>query len=569
MMANTHTIEHGLGKPWDCTNPLGFAACLHADETGHSSREAEARLDDLGVGAMLTPRALGGSLGALDALMLNMRALFRRDPCIGLGYAGSSFIASVNVWLAGSPAQRAHVAEQLANNGKIACAYHELEHGNDFSSAAFRATVRNDTLVLNGHKQVVSNIERAQTYVLFARTDRGKGARDHSVLLIDRTALEPRAVDFLPRVRTSGMRSVVLAGFELRDATVPRDTVIGELGQGIEIALRSFQITRMALPGMFLGAVDTALRLAIRFARERKLYGASILQIPRVRATIADAFANVLLADCLVTVGARSLHELPRMGSLYAATVKSIVPQILLSTMRSIGTLLGASGYLRAGGYGLFQKLARDIRPISFGHASRANCLATILPQLPRLARKAWQPNVARAPRAVFAWDTPLRDFDPTALSLSTGGHDPIVGSFEAAASELQAASGGLAAFIHPLRAGFAAIRDDAAALSPHDCRVGAPSSAYDLAHRYAVLFAASSAMHTGASSNMRTRGFTAQPHWLAAALANLTTMLGAAPPTRGDDVTDALVAEALRRFDEDLSFDFHHTPIAPWNDDR
>ena len=309
-------LDDRFGDPWDAGNPLGHTAVLAADERAELLAAGEAMLDDFGLGAEFVPTALGGRLRRLDDLIEIMRTVFRRDPSLGLGYGASSLIAAVNVWTGGNAAQRRDVADLLLSGGKLACGYFELAHGNDLARVDLTAHADGDLLRIAGGKQVISNIARADAVVVFARTAAAAGNRSHSQILIERAALPAGCVTDQPRFATTGMRGVQLGGIEFRDCPVPADRVLGAAGRGLEIALTSFQITRVALPGMFLGILDSGLRTTVRYALGRSLYGRSVADLPLTRAVLNDVFVDLLVCDCVTTVVARALHVLPREASI-------------------------------------------------------------------------------------------------------------------------------------------------------------------------------------------------------------------------------------------------------------
>jgi alkylation response protein AidB-like acyl-CoA dehydrogenase len=151
-------LEQRFGDPWDSGNPVGFAAILASDERAEMHPAGEQLLDAYGLNAEFVPTEYGGRLTRVDRLIEIMRAVYRHDPCLGLGYGASSLIASVNVWAAGNPEQCRKVAGLLLSNRKVASAYHELQHGNDLARMEFDAPPKGEGLLLNGRKEVVTNV---------------------------------------------------------------------------------------------------------------------------------------------------------------------------------------------------------------------------------------------------------------------------------------------------------------------------------------------------------------------------------------------------------------------------
>jgi alkylation response protein AidB-like acyl-CoA dehydrogenase len=560
-------LAERFGDPWDAANPLGHAAVLAADERAELLAAGEAMLDDFGLSAEFVPTALGGRLDRLDRLIEIMRTVFRRDPSLGLGYGASSLIAAVNVWAGGRPEQRRAVADLLLRGKKLACGYFELAHGNDLARVDLTARGDGDQLRIEGGKQVISNIARADAVVLFARTGQAAGGRSHSLILVDRAALPADRVRYQPRFPTAGMRGVALGGIELRDCPVAAECVLGALGRGLEIALTSFQITRVALPGMFLGILDTGLRIAVRYALGRRLYGRRVADLPLTRAVLVEAFVDLLICDAVTTVVARALHVLPREASVATAAAKFLVPRLQIDAMNRLASVLGASSYLRCGEHAMFGKLLRDLPPVSFGHLSRVAAQMTLLPQLPLLARRSWL-AAEPAPAECFVLDGPLPELAFDGLALAAGGHDHLTAALRAVHDQL-ADRPALRALTARFLAELAELQSACRALAPHELTATAAVESYELAARYAVVVAASACVNVWWHNQDRD-GIARDPEWLTAALARLAARLGTAPPgplPLPDAAVARLFGELVVRHEAGHGFDLANRALPGWRD--
>jgi alkylation response protein AidB-like acyl-CoA dehydrogenase len=542
-------LERRLGDPWDPGNPLGFAAILAADEREELLPAGVRALDEHGIGAELVPAELGGRLTRLDRTAAVLRAVYRRDPCLALGRGVSSLIAAVNVWAAGDDRQRTAAAGHLLRGGGLACAYHELAHGNDLARAGMTASADGPDLVLHGRKEVIANVAGAPAMVLFCRTDPRPGGRSHSLLLLDRTRLVAGGgVTFLPRFRTAGMRGVALGGLVLDGCRASREDLLGPPGHGIETALRAFQVTRLAVPAMIPGVLDTGLRATLRFIAGRRLYGGAAADLPVVRSVVAGAFADLLIADCLATVGVRAVHLLPEQAAVLAAAVKGFVPALLIAAMERLTAVLGARSFLRGGEHGIFQKLLRDLLPAGFAHAGRAACQLAILPALPALARRAW-PDGDPAPAGAFIPDADLPPLRFDRLALGPGGRDGVAAALPAAAER---APGEVGRAALPLVAELRALQRDCAGLPPRELSVMAAPETYGLTNRYMAVLAASACLNVWLQQQGGHDPFLRDPAWILAALGRLATP--PTPPAAG--VEDRLFVELLARLRTGRSFD-------------
>ncbi|GAA3093438.1 acyl-CoA dehydrogenase [Streptosporangium carneum] len=549
-------LEQSLGDPADPGSPLGFAAILAADERAEMFAEGERALDAYGLNAEFVPPEYGGRLTRLDDLAEIMQSVYRRDPCLGLGYGTSSFIAAVNVWTSADDEHRRTVAGLLLGNRRVASAYHELAHGNDMGRTEFEAMPGRGGLVLNGRKEVVTNIQRADALVMFARTDRRQGSRSHSQILVEKEGLAEGGLRYLPRFPSVGMRGVQLGGVEFRDCLIPGDSVLGTAGHGLEVAMRSFQITRTLLPAMMVGILDTGLRTAVGHALSRRLYGGVAADLPEVRSTLVGAFADLLACDCFGLVCARALHLLPRQTSVLAAAAKYAMSGVMSEAMHRLSIVLGAQSYLREGENGIFQKLMRDLLPVGFGHAARAACQMTILPQLPMLARRSWS-TADPAPAGLFRQDADLPPVPFAQLSVTAGGQDSLSAGL---AGVLEATSAGAdrderrvrdlaGRFLAELRE----LTETCADLPPGERTFAAGSDAYDLASRYTAVLMAAACLETWRHN--RDDPFLGNPAWLIAALGRHAGRLDGRTPELPEDVEKTLYAELLDRHEKGVSF--------------
>jgi alkylation response protein AidB-like acyl-CoA dehydrogenase len=559
-----NALDDALGDPTDPDNPAGFAALVDAGERGVFPAAAEAILDNFGVSAEFVPQALGGRLRTIDELARTLRPVFRRDVTLGVGYGVSSFIAAANVWAAGSSAQQHALARTLLANEKASVCYHELGHGNDFARNEFRADPAGPMLVLNGEKHTINNVEQAAALVLFARTSSSVGSRSHSVLLLHREVLDAGHVEYPVRFRTPGVTGCRIGGIRFTDCAVPAASVIGSTGDGIEIALRSFQITRSALPAMAIASLDTALRATLGFALGRRLYGTTVAGLPHARATLSAVFADLLICDALATVASRALHLLPGEASVLSATSKYLVPKLLGEAAYDLSVVLGARCYLREGEYAIFEKLRRDLPVLSLSHAGGAICQASILAQLPTLARHAWTREAADPPLELFRPGSDLPPLRTESLRLTNAGHDSLLPSLEPACADLLAHEGSQLArdVARTLRRHLRVLREESAQLAPIDRTAFAAPRAFGLTHRYALLAAAGACLGIWRTHREDDSRFLSERSWVLATLTRISGRLDGTELLPPADIREHMFAELSSRHHTVHSFDLDAVPL-------
>lgn len=555
-------LERLLGDPFDPANPHGQQALLTADEQRRVPEATERLLADAGLAAEFVPHELGGRLERADELARVLRPLFRRDVGLGYGFGVTSLFAASAVWAAGNGDQRADTARLLLNGGRITILHRELAHANAILRDEFTAGPgQAGGYVLGGRKDVVINADRADAFVMYARTS-ADGRASHSVLYLDPDRLPPDRVHRLERVETAGMRGCHFSGIAFTDCPVPREALVGTEGDGVLLALRTFQVNRCLIPGVLVAAVDSVLRHAVRASAENRPAGVPGRRWHRV---LAGVFADLLACDSMAVTGLRALGMLPDSAHLLAAAVKYTMPDLLREDLEELATALGARGYDRGPLYGGFRKLVRDLPVAGLGHAGTAACQAVLVPQLRTLARTAWF-RTPEPPSLLFQPHTPAPPFDYRRLTVAGTG-DPLVAALDGAADRLAAHRGAgpvwtaladlAETFVQEVRT----LSEECREL-PEDQALFTDPTACVLADRYALVLAAAATL--GVRQGQDGSGtFLDDPSWAVLALSRIGRRLGVPVPELPDGVTDTVVAEVMGRYRDGRSFDLYAAQLA------
>lgn len=530
-------LERALGDPLDPRARVSFRALLERDEREESPAAAFQALREWGFHAYLVPEERGGSLRSFDELLALVRVISRRDLVLTTGL-GSTMLASIPVWIWGSGEQQRWLGQLLREAGAFGSfAVSERDAGSDFLATSTRATRTAHGFTLRGEKWLVGNATRCSFAVVLARTERAL-----SLLLVRPAELPPGTFRRLPRIRTLGLRGHDLGGMVFEGCRLPQGALIEPAGRGMEMTLTVLQFTRTMIGGMALGAADTALRLALGWARARTLYGKPIYAIPAIRALLLGAFLDILAGECVAMVAARALTLAPRRLSLWAAVTKYLVPTLCEHATRGAGAVLSARSYLREGvAEGAFQKVARDIAITGIFEGTQLVQLALIASQLRQLARtgRLFDPgeDAGRVDLGqLCALAVPAPPWRPreTKLRIGDPGGDELVERWlvRSGAGRLDGhlGSGPIARALQPL---CDALRDEALHLRAGLAGEGAAREAdLSLAHRYCVVHAAACCLEVWRHSRELLVGEAAQGAWLVLCLARLRAMLAGAGAT-------------------------------------
>jgi alkylation response protein AidB-like acyl-CoA dehydrogenase len=557
----TTDLDTLLGDP-RVPGPFDYASIVADDAARRMSGTAEALLDEWGAAAEFVPATLGGRWVSTEDLVHRWRPIFRRDPSLGLGYGLTTFMAALNVWAAGDDEQQAEVAARLLRGERIAVGFHELDHGNDMLLNECAAESDGERWIVNGVKEVINNVDRAESVLIMARTAAEPGARSHSLLLWHKDAATRPYADTTLRVHTAGMRGCRIGVAEFRGLPVPKRGTIGAPGTAAQTALTAFQVSRALIPALAVATVDASIDLAVRYGAERTLYGGPVLGLPHARSLLAGAIADFLLADALSAAVVRALHLAPAECLVLTAASKYLVPQLLQSAMHDLSVLFGSTFYARVAPYDVFEKFLRDLAVVPIGHASSTSCLLTILPSLPVWLRRS-QHTTATDP-ALFRLGAPLGGLEFARLTLGAGSYDPLGSALsDPAVRERLDARGIEAALLDRLAGEHDVLREEVAAFPPSALGTDAPPEAFDLAHRLTLMLAGGAWAGIGAEGD--DTAVASDPLIFEACLRRLEGRLGGRMPPLDPVFVEHLVAFAEDRVARDIRLTISARDDAPY----
>ncbi|MEV4611694.1 acyl-CoA dehydrogenase family protein [Kitasatospora sp. NPDC049258] len=481
-------LELLLGDPGDPAGPYGFAAAVRRDERGEFPAELAGVLREAGFHLDHLPAEWGGGFESFDRSLLLVRTAARRDLNV-MPATMFSITAATCVRLHGSPEQHRRVAELLRRGGSVGFALSEAGHGSDLLANTARLEPDGEGWRLSGEKWMVGLGQRCEAMYVVARTgERGPGA--FTAVLLD-LAADTHRLDRGAWVPTSGMRGIDFAHPRFDRLPVAREQLVGRPGEALEVAVKAQQVVRLMSTAGSLGCADTALRLTLDFATERRTGRALLVDTPYQRRELAIASAALLAADAVALVAARGIHVAPEQFSVWGCAAKHVVAEAVEDAIARCGATLATRSVLRTEGPGggLFQKLQRDAALVRVVDTSTLANLRSFAGQLPALAAAAGQGGDPQAARTVFAPDEPLPPYDPARLDLNARGRDLPTGTLAAVAGPAaralaEAGAPVAAALAEQLLAAVRGLPEEVAA-------AGAGTGAIDLAERFAWLHAA------------------------------------------------------------------------------
>ena len=266
--------------------------------------------------------------------------------------AASSLIPAVNklgtmpLLLAGSEALKERFLPPVAR-GEAMFSYclSEPEAGSDVASMTTRATRDGDDWVLIGAKRWITNAGVSRFYTVFAVTDPAAGKRGISAFVVD--AETDRGISFGAPERKLGIKGSPTREVYLDGVRVGSDRLIGAPGEGLKLALRTLDHTRVTIAAQAVGIAAGALALACDYANQRHQFGQPIAQLQAVQFMLADMGMKLEAARQLTYVAAaRSERNDPDL-SYFGAAAKCFASDAAMEITTDAVQVLGGYGYTK------------------------------------------------------------------------------------------------------------------------------------------------------------------------------------------------------------------------------
>ncbi len=315
------------------------------DETASFPQAAYDALRAADLHAVHVPEEFGGNGADALAACLVIEEVAR-------GCASSSLIPAVNklgslpVLLAGTQEQKETWLRPLAEGTALFCyALSEREAGSDVASMRTRAVLDGDTWVLNGTKCWITNAGEGDSYTVFAVTDPdAERGRHISAFLVSKT---DEGVSFSNGEKKLGIKGSPTREVILTDCRLPADRLLGARGDGMSLAMRTLDHTRVTIAAQALGIAQGALDLAASYTKQREQFGKPISANQGVQFMLADMAMKLEAARALTYVAAMKSERGDADLTYFSAASKCVASDAAMSITVDAVQLLGGYGYTR------------------------------------------------------------------------------------------------------------------------------------------------------------------------------------------------------------------------------
>ena len=310
-----------------------------------------AAMAELGTFGVCIPEEYGG-LGLSKLVMCIVTEELSRG-WIGAGSLGTrSEIAGELIGTSGTAAQKQDWLPRIASGEVLPTAvFTEPDVGSDLGALQTRARRDNDGWRISGAKTWITHASRSDLMTLLARTlPDERGYAGLSMLLVPK----PRGTeaDLFPAAGMSGSEIEVLGYRGMREYTLsfddmaaPGDALLGGAeGQGFKQLMRTFEGARIQTAARAVGVARRALELGLAYALDRKQFGRSIIEFPRIGDKLAMSLVDLIGARELTYAAARA-KDSGRRCDIEAGMAKLLAARVAWSNADAALQIHGGNGY--------------------------------------------------------------------------------------------------------------------------------------------------------------------------------------------------------------------------------
>jgi len=313
--------------------------------------ETIGKLSELGVFGITLPEEYGGLGLGKEAMCVVSEELSR--GYIGVGSLGTrSEIAGELILGSGTEEQKQKYLPKIASGEILPTAvFTEPNTGSDLASLKTRAVREGDVYKVTGQKTWITHPVRADLMTLLVRTDPNEpGYKGLSMLLAEK----PRGTDDEPfpapgmsggEIDVLGYRGMKEFEISFDGFEVPASNLLGGVeGQGFKQLMATFESARIQTAARAVGVAQSALDLALAYARERVQFGRPIYDFPRVSNKIVMMATEIMIARQLTYYAAREKDQ-GRRCDLEAGMAKLLAARVAWAAADNAVQIHGGNGF--------------------------------------------------------------------------------------------------------------------------------------------------------------------------------------------------------------------------------
>ena len=257
------------------------------DEEERFPKETIPKLAKLGMLGIPFPKKYGGAGGDNLAYAMAVEEVAKTCGTTSVIICAHTSLCCYPIYAYGTEEQKMKYLPDLLSGRKLgAFGLTEPGAGTDASGQQTTAVLEGDHYVLNGVKCFITNATEAETFVVFAMTDKSKGNHGISAFIVEK---DFPGFSIGKHEKKMGIRGSATSDLIFEDCIVPKENLLGQEGKGFKIAMGTLDGGRVGVAAQALGIGEGAINEAIAYTKERVQFGKRISQFQNTQFQLADS----------------------------------------------------------------------------------------------------------------------------------------------------------------------------------------------------------------------------------------------------------------------------------------
>ncbi|ARF13161.1 MULTISPECIES: acyl-CoA dehydrogenase [Sporosarcina] len=314
------------------------------DRTGEFPKEIFEKFSELGLMGLPFSEEYGGGGADTTSFAIVTEELSRVCASTGITYSAHISLGGAPLHLFGTPEQKEKYLTPICTGESFgAFGLTEPNAGSDAGGTETTAVLEGDEWVINGSKCFITNASYAKHLAVTAITDRSKGTNGISAFIVP---TDTPGFTVIANYEKMGLHSSNTTELILENVRVPKENLLGEIGNGYKQFLATLDGGRIGIGAMAVGLAQGAYEKALNYAQERKQFGRSISNFQAIQFKLADMAMNIELSRNMVYKAAW-LKDQGRPFKKEAAFAKLFASEMCMRVCDQAVQIHGGYGYIK------------------------------------------------------------------------------------------------------------------------------------------------------------------------------------------------------------------------------
>ena len=314
------------------------------DEEERFPMETVKKMGEIGLMGIPVPVEYGGQGGTNQMYSMAVEELSRACATTGVVLSAHTSLCVAPILENGTEEQKMKYLPKLCSGEWIgAFGLTEPNAGTDAAMQQTTAVDAGDKWILNGSKIFITNAGYANVYIVMAMTDKSLGTKGISAFIVEKGM---PGFSIGKKEKKLGIRGSATCELIFENCEVPKENLLGALGKGFSIAMKTLDGGRIGIAAQALGIAQGAMDETIKYTKERKQFGKAIAHFQNTQFQMANLETRVQAARLLVRSAAYK-KDMKLPYSADASMAKLFAAETAMEVTTKAVQFHGGYGYTR------------------------------------------------------------------------------------------------------------------------------------------------------------------------------------------------------------------------------